>query len=407
MLLPTYRYKALDRAGKRVAGSIEAPSQETARGSLRAAGYLLLGLTEKRSRRVSFALPLLGAPKPRDMAVFCRQFVSLLHAGVPIAEALALLGRQTEHAGLAAAVRELQAEVEKGESLAAAMARHPRIFRPMSVSMVAAGELSGALKASVQQLALYYERAAKTRATVGKAITYPCVLLIVTLAVLVVMMTRIIPMFLETLDGMGAELPALTRAVVAVSEWLTTHGMLLALLILLLVLGCVFFRRTSKGRHFFDLLARRAPIFGRLTMRSASATFCRTLSVLLGAGLPLPKALELATDNLTNIWYAEAVRAVRGRVSEGWTLAAALRETGLFPPTVCSLAGIGEESGELCEMLARTADYYDEEVESTTQRLLALLEPVAILFMAALVVLIVFSILLPMLSMTSAYDQYL
>lgn len=405
--MPVYNYKALDRAGREVSGALEAPSPEAAKSSLRAAGYLLLALREKHAARRHVDLPLLGAPKPKDMAVFCRQFVSLLRAGVPIAEVLGLLAQQTENDALAAAVHELHANVEKGESLAAAMARHPRIFRRMAVSMVAAGEMSGALEDSFRQMALFYERSAKTRTAVGKAMAYPCVLLAVTLAVLVVMMTRIVPMFLETLSDMGAELPALTRAVVAVSGWFTAHWLLLASFLLLLAVGSLLLRRTSGGRHFFDLLARRAPLFGRMTTRSACASFCRTLSVLLGAGLPLTDSLDLTAANMMNIWYADAARAVRGMVSEGWSLAAALRETRLFPPTVCNLAGIGEESGDLRGMLARTADYYDEEVESATQRLLALLEPTVILIMAVIVVLIVFSIFLPMLDMTAAYDQYL
>lgn len=405
--MPAYNYKALTRAGKQVKGSIDAASAEAAKSNLRAAGYSILELTEQNALNKDIDLPFLGNPKPKDMAVFCRQFVSILRAGVSISAVLAMLAQQTENAKLTTAIREMQADVEKGETLANAMSRHPRIFNNMMVNMVAAGEESGNLEDSFRQMETYYEKATKTRSTVSKAMVYPCVLLVVMIIVLVVMMTKIIPMFLKTFEEMDAELPALTQMVINVSDWFVAHWLALAIFVAVAVIGAMLFRRTNRGKHFFGSISRHAPVFGRLTVRSACATFCRTLSLLIGSGLTLTEALELVAGNMTNIWYAEAVRNVRSLVSEGWSLAAALRETRLFPAMICNLTGIGEETGDLQGMLAKTADYYDEEVESATQRLLALMEPVVILFMAVLVVIIVFSIFLPMLNMTSAYDQYL
>ena len=193
----------------------------------------------------------------------------------------------------------------------------------------------------------------------------------------------------------------------AVSDWFVAWWWLLLLILAAVVAGCLLYRRTDRGRHFFGALSRKLPVVGRLTVRSACATFCRTVSLLLGSGLTLTEALDLAGGNMSNVWFADATRAVRTMVSEGWSLAAALRETRLFPPMVCNLTGIGEETGDLQDMLAKTADYYDQEVDAATQKLLALMEPVIILFMAVLVVILVFAIFLPMLNMTKAYDKYL
>jgi type IV pilus assembly protein PilC len=193
----------------------------------------------------------------------------------------------------------------------------------------------------------------------------------------------------------------------AVSDWFVQWWWAVCLGLVLLVIGGLFFRKTDAGMHFFGWLARKVPVFKNLTVRSASATFCRTLSLLLGSGLGLTESLDLVAMNMTNIYFREAVQYVRLTVSEGWSLNASLRETGLFPPMVFNLTGIGEEAGDLQGMLSKTADYYDEEVEAATQKLLALMEPMIILFMAVFVVILVLSIFLPMLSMNQAYDSYM
>ncbi len=405
--MPAYNYTALTRSGKKVKESIDAASLDTAKSSLRGAGYTILEIKEQTVLDRDIDLPFLGNPKPKDMAVFCRQFVSILRAGVSISAVLGMLAQQTENKKLAAALRDMQAEVEKGRTLASSMARHPKLFGHMMVNMVSAGEESGNLEDSFRQMEIYYEKATRTKAAVGKVMIYPCILLVVMIGVIIVMMTKIIPSFLKTFEEMDAELPALTRGVMAVSDWFVAWWWLLLLILAAVVAGCLLYRRTDRGRHFFGALSRKLPVVGRLTVRSACATFCRTVSLLLGSGLTLTEALDLAGGNMSNVWFADATRAVRTMVSEGWSLAAALRETRLFPPMVCNLTGIGEETGDLQDMLAKTADYYDQEVDAATQKLLALMEPVIILFMAVLVVILVFAIFLPMLNMTKAYDKYL
>lgn len=405
--MSAYTYTAINRSGKRVRETLEAPSLETAKSSLRSTGYTILEIREQTALNRDIDLPFLGNPTAKDMAVFCRQFVSILRAGVPISTVLTMLGQQTGNKKLAEAIRAMQSDVEKGETLAGSMRRHPRIFAPMLVNMVAAGEESGNLEDSFHQMELYFEKAKRTKGAVIRAMIYPCILLIVMIVVLIVMMTRIIPMFLQTFVDMNIELPFLTQCVMAVSNWFVDWWWLLTIILVALVAGGILFNRMLRGRHFFGLIARKAPAFGRLTVRSTCATFCRTMSLLLASGLTLTEGLDLAASNMGNIYFEEAVRTVRTLVSEGWPLASALQETRLFPPMVTNLAGIGEETGDLQDMLGKVADYYDEEVEEATQRLLTMLEPIIILFMAVFVVIIVLSIFLPMLSMTQAYDQYL
>ena len=405
--VPVYNYKAVNRSGKTVKDSLDASSLDSAKQSLRSAGYTILDIREQTVLNKDIELPFLGKPTSKDMAVFCRQFLSILRAGVPIATVLSMMGQQTENSQLAAAIREMQGGVSKGETLAASMRRQDKTFPAMLVNMVAAGEESGNLESSFSQMEVYFERLKKTKSKVGKVMVYPCILMIVMVVVLIVMMTTIIPKFLATFEEMDAELPAVTLAVMAVSDWFVKWWWALALGLILLVVAGILFKRTNKGRHFYGWFARKIPVLKNLTVKSACATFARTLSILLGSGLTLLEALDLVADNMSNIYYKEAVQAMRARISDGWPLANSMKETGLFPSMICNMVGIGEETGDLQDMLAKVADYYDEEVEDATDKLMALMEPCIILFMAVFVVIIVLSIFLPMLNMTKAYDQYL
>ena len=405
--MPSYNYVALNRAGKRVKDSIDAANIESAKNSLRAAGYSLLEIKEQGALNKDIELPFMGNPKSKDMAIFCRQFQSILRAGVPVSTVLSMLGQQTENAKLATAIREMQISIEKGETLAGAMRKHPKIFPAMLCNMIAAGEESGNLEESFRQMEEWFDKAKRTKAAVGKAMAYPCVLIAVMIGVLIIMMVKIIPNFLATFEEMNMELPKVTLAVMATSDWFVQWWWLLLIVLFGLVVGGVLFKRTNRGKHFYGLLARKIPVVKLLTVRSASATFCRTLALLLGSGLSLTDSLDLVAMNMNNIYFREAVLNCRAMVTQGWPLNGSLRDSRIFPPMVYNLVSIGEETGDLQAMLEKTADYYDEEVQDATQRLLALMEPCIMLFLAVFVVIIVLSIFLPMMNMTKAYDQYL
>lgn len=405
--MPGFNYTAIDRNGKRVRSSLDASSIETAKSSLRGAGYMILDIKEQTTLNRDIEIPFLGNPKAKDMAVFCRQFVSILRAGVSVASVLAMLGQQTGNKKLRAAIREMQADVEKGESLAASMRRHPKIFPAILVNMVAAGEASGNLEESFRQMELYFDRSKRTKSKVTSAMIYPCVLIVVMIVVLIVMMTKIIPNFLKTFEDMDAELPKLTLGVMAVCEWFKSWWWVPLLVLVALIVGGVLFYRTDKGKHFFGWLARKTPVVGNLTVKTACATFCRTMEVLIGSGLTLTDSMDLAASNMGNIYYQEAIRDARALVAEGTPLRESLLRTGLFPPMVSNLVGVGEETGDLQSMMGKVADYYDEEVEEATKKLLNLMEPAIIIFMAVFVVIIVLAIYLPMINMTKAFDKYL
>lgn len=405
--MPGFNYTAIDRNGKRVRSSLDASSIETAKSSLRGAGYTILDIKEQTTLNRDIEIPFLGKPKAKDMAVFCRQFVSILRAGVSVASVLSMLGQQTGNKKLRAAIREMQADVEKGEALATSMRRHPKIFPAILVNMVAAGESSGNLEESFRQMELYFDRSKRTKSKVTSAMIYPCVLIVVMIIVLIVMMTKIIPNFLKTFEDMDAELPKLTQGVMAVCNWFKVWWWVPLLVLLALIVGGVLFHRTNKGKHFFGWLARKTPVVGNLTVKTACATFCRTMEVLIGSGLTLTDSMDLAASNMGNIYYLEAIRDARGMVAEGTPLRESLVRTGIFPPMVSNLVGVGEETGDLQSMMGKVADYYDEEVDEATKKLLNLMEPAIIIFMAVFVVIIVLAIYLPMINMTKAFDKYL
>ena len=405
--MPGFNYTAINRNGKRVRSSLDASSIETAKSSLRGAGYTILDIKEQTTLNRDIEIPFLGNPKAKDMAVFCRQFVSILRAGVSVASVLAMLGQQTSNKKLRAAIREMQADVEKGESLATSMRRHPKIFPAILVNMVSAGEASGNLEESFRQMELYFERSKRTKSKVTSAMIYPCVLIVVMIIVLIVMMTKIIPNFLKTFEDMDAELPKITLGVMAVCEWFKSWWWVPLLVLAALIVGGVLFHRTNKGRHFFGWLARKTPVVGNLTVKTACATFCRTMEVLIGSGLTLTDSMDLAASNMGNIYYLEAIRDARALVAEGTPLRESLVRTGIFPAMVSNLVGVGEETGDLQSMMGKVADYYDEEVDEATKKLLNLMEPAIIIVMAVFVVIIVLAIYLPMINMTKAFDKYL
>ena len=405
--MPGFNYTAINRNGKRVRSSLDASSIETAKSSLRGAGYTILDIKEQTTLNRDIEIPFLGNPKAKDMAVFCRQFVSILRAGVSVASVLAMLGQQTGNKKLRAAIREMQADVEKGETLASSMRRHPKIFPAILVNMVSAGEASGNLEESFRQMELYFERSKRTKSKVTSAMIYPCVLIVVMIIVLIVMMTKIIPNFLKAFEDMDAELPKLTQGVMAVCEWFKSWWWVPLLVLAALIVGGVLFHRTNKGKHFFGWLARKTPVVGNLTVKTACATFCRTMEVLIGSGLTLTDSMDLAASNMGNICYLEAIRDARALVAEGTPLRESLVRTGIFPPMVSNLVGVGEETGDLQSMMGKVADYYDEEVDEATKKLLNLMEPAIIIFMAVFVVIIVLAIYLPMINMTKAFDKYL
>lgn len=401
--MPSFGYVAVNPLGKIKKGSIEAEDLEQARAFLKRSDLTAIELKEQGILTKDIDLPFLNRVKARDLGVFCRQFVSIVSAGIPIYAALTMLASQTQNVRLKKAILDTHSQIEKGESLSDALRLHsPDIFPAMMINMVAAGEASGNLEKAFARLADHFEKGSRIRGAVKKAMVYPTIVLVVVIAVVALMMVMVIPSFTSVFVDMDMELPWVTKVVMGFSDWMVLHWWKLFLGIFGVVFLLILFGKTDKGRHFFGKLVMKLPLFGDMTVKSASANFARTLSTLVSSGLPMLDSLEITAKNMSNIYFKEAVLYCRDEAATGANLSTPLENSSLFPPMVYHMTGIGEETGDLEEMLDRLADYYDEEVEAATKALIAALEPVIILLMAGIVGIVVCAILLPMFSMYDA-----
>lgn len=404
--MSSFTYLAVDKSGREVKGFLEADNLEKAAEELKKNNLMAVSLNSAGAlgREVKFSF-MMKKPKPRDMSVFCRQFVSILTAGVPVLSALEMLSLQTENKRLAAALASCKLEIEKGESLADAMSAHGKIFPDMFITMVRAGEATGSLEISFTRMAQQFEKDAKLRATVRKASIYPIIVALIAVGVVIGMLTFVIPTFQTMFEQLGTELPALTRGVIAASKFMQKYYLLIIGGLALLVLLFRQLRHNSGYMHFADRRKMKLGPLGKLTVKTASARMARTLSTLLAAGIPLIDALDITADTMTNVYFKEALQDAKDDVSMGSTLSEPLIRGGIFPNLVCHMLKIGEDTGNMEGMLDKLADYYEEEVTQATEQLLAALEPLIIIFLALVVGTLILAIITPMAKMYGALDS--
>ncbi|MEL4106315.1 type II secretion system F family protein [Oscillospiraceae bacterium WX1] len=403
--MAAYIYTAVDRSGRNRKGTIEADTKERARELLKNDGLVALAVNDQNLLNKEITFDIGGKPKSRDMSIFCRQFVSIVGAGVTIIEALGMLSEQTENKTLKKAILETKLAVEKGESLAGAMRQNEKVFSGMLITMVEAGEASGSLEVSFTRMADQFEKEARLKALIKKASIYPAVVAVVAVAVVIAMLTFVVPTFQQMFADLGTKLPGITLFVVALSKFMQSYWYIVVLTIILLVVFLNYFKTTDAGMRVFGKIAMKLPLFGKLTVKTASSRLARTLSTLLAAGLPLINALEITANTMTNIFFKEAILNAKEDVTMGTSLSEPLVRGGLFPPLVCHMLKIGEESGNIEAMLSKLADYYDEEVEIATQSLMAALEPAIIIFLAGVIGTIIISVILPMAQMYSGLQN--
>ncbi|HPS76356.1 MAG TPA: type II secretion system F family protein [Oscillospiraceae bacterium] len=404
--MTTFAYIVLEPSGKETKGSLAAESREAAMAQLKQGGNTLVSLAEANALNKEVKINLFAKkPKPRDLAVFCRQFVSIVSAGVPVINALGMLEEQTQNKRLAAAARDCRMTIEKGSSLAEAMRKHADIFSDMFVTMVDAGEASGSLDVSFSRMAVQFEKDAKLRGTIKRASIYPIVVVVVTLIVITILLTFVIPSFEGMFSDMGTELPGITKFVIACSVFLRTRWFILLLIVAGIVFGVKYAKKTPKGAHFFGRISLKAPLFGNLHVKTASARMSRTLATLLASGISMMDALDIVAETMDNIYYYEAMKKAREDVSMGTSLSESLERSKMFPPLVYHMLHIGEETGDIDGMLTKIADYYDEEVEMATGQIMAAIEPMIIILLAAIVGTVVFAVIMPMMSMYNALDS--
>ncbi len=403
--MAVYNYQAIDPSGRDKKGSIEAETLEKARELLKADGLMALSVGEQSLMTRDVNIKIGGKPKARDMSIFCRQFVSIIEAGVTVIDALEMLSVQTENKLLKNAIAEAKTAVEKGESLADAMKLNRKIFTDMFITMVEAGEASGSLGVSFSRMAGQFEKEAHLKSLIKKASIYPAVVAVVAVVVVIAMLTFVVPTFEQMFDELGTELPGVTKFVITLSGFMQNWWYLVIAGIVLLVFLLRYFKKTDLGMRVFGKIGMKLPLFGKLTVKTACSRLARTLSTLLAAGLPLIEALEITSNTMTNIYFKEAILDAKESVAMGTSLSEPLQRGNLFPPLVCHMLKIGEESGSIEAMLDKLADYYDEEVEIATQSLMAALEPAIIIFMAVIIGTIIISVISPMAQMYSGLQN--
>ncbi len=403
--MATWGYVAIDKSGKETKGSRDADSKEQVTRELKNQGMIVLDITEQNALTKDISIDFGGKPTPRDLAVFCRQFASITRAGVTIIQTLNMLAEQTENVKMQKALQAVRANVEKGESFADSLARHDNVFPELLVQMARAGEASGSLETAMERMAIQFEKSAKTQALIKKAMIYPIVVACVAVAVVIVMLVFVIPRYMDMFEELGTELPAITKAVVAMSTFIQNYWFIIVPVVAITVFAVKTWAKTNSGKHVVGKLALKIPAIKNMVVKSASAQMARTLSTLLTAGVPLIEAVDIVADTMGNIWFKEALKESVEQIMIGVPLSQPLQTSGLFPPMVYHMIRIGEEAGSTEEMLNKLADYYEEEVEMAVQSLMAAMEPMIIIVLACIVGVLIGAVMAPMVNLYAALDN--
>jgi type IV pilus assembly protein PilC len=427
--MPRYTYVALDSRGQESTGLVDAPSTNEAIGQLRQAGYFptnvseegkAVGASAKAAPRAAKTPRVERAPrskdiilfqrksvKPKTLMIFTRQLATLIDAGLPLLRGLNVLAKQERDTVLKNTINKLADSVQEGSTFSEGLAQHPRLFNNLYVNMVRAGELGGVLELVLTRLAEFQEKAQKVKNKVVAAMVYPIIVLLLAVAIMTFLLIFIVPKF-ETIfhDMLGDKpLPAITLFVLGVSDSMQHHWALLLGVIVATVVGCKLAARTRAGRVMLDRIKLRAPLFGDLIRKTSISRFSRTLGTLVTSGVPILQALNITRETAGNTVIARAISQVHDSVKEGESIRQPLEASGAFPPMVISMIDVGEETGQLPEMLLKIAEVYDDEVDNSVAALTSLLEPIMIVFLALIVGTIVIALFMPLISIISGLQQ--
>lgn len=401
--MPTFEYVALGSDGKREKGLIAADSARAARRELRVRQLTPVRIGEAKEKKASqFTARFQPSPVSQsDLLLVTRQWAMMIRSGTPVEEALQAAASQAEKPGLRKVLLAVRASVTEGFKLSEALAEHPKVFSGLYRSIVAAGEASGQLGAVLERLAEYLERARKVRQTITAALIYPCVLAFTAIAVIIGLMTFVVPKVVEQFASMEQDLPTLTRVMINISHALQNYGLFMLIALFAAIWGASFLLKRKPVKRTVDGVLLKLPVIGNMLVQMNSARFARTLSTLLGNGAPVLESLAAARGSLGNLVFQDAVSQIIIRVREGGGMSRAMKAQGVFPPLMVQLAASGEASGQLPDMLLRSAQYLEDEFESATAVVLGLLEPLIILFLGGIVALVVLSIMLPILRLNA------
>jgi type IV pilus assembly protein PilC len=403
--MPTFAYAGRTRAGQTVSGERTAETMDAAVAALRREQIMVTRITPAKEKAEAAAKGKTGKlgkkVKTKNLAVFTRQFSVMIDAGLPLVQCLDILGGQEEDANFAAVIMQTRTDVEAGASLADGMRKHPKTFDPLFTNMIAAGEAGGILDTILKRLATYIEKDVKLRGQVKSAMIYPVAVIIIAALVVGVILWKVIPTFAALFSGLGAELPLPTRIVIALSNNLVRFFPIV--IVGIAVAGYLFKRyyATASGRRVVDATMLKAPVLGLILRKIAVARFCRTLSTLISSGVPILDGLEITAKTSGNSIVEDAVMVTRKSIERGETISVPLKETGVFPPMVTQMIGVGEATGALDTMLAKIADFYEEEVDAAVAGLLTLLEPIMIAILGVVVGGIVIAMYMPIFDLIS------
>ncbi|MCL2052064.1 MAG: type II secretion system F family protein [Lachnospiraceae bacterium] len=401
--MPEYAYRIITNDGKEKKGTMDAKTPEQLNQILKSQGNIVLSVGEvglmQKDFNVSFGQKKV---KARDFSIFCRQIVSIIKAGVSIINALEMMKDSTENKTLKLALAGVHEDVSKGESLTSAMRKRKKVFPEMLCNMVEAGEASGGLEIAFSRMAVQFEKEDKLRKSIKKATIYPAVLVVLMIGLMFLLLMWVIPTFMGMFDEIGTEMNAYTQSIVNLSNFVQANWLAMLVVTFGTVFGLRWFGTTKPGKVFFGSLALKFPIFGPLQTKTACARLGRTLSTLLGAGIPLVEAVEITARSMDNYHFKNAMEDAKDQIMRGRSLSQPLKGSGLFPLMVSYMVGIGEETGNIEEMLENIADYYEDDVQVATDALMALLEPIIIIIMAVVVGAMIIAILMPMMDLYEA-----
>jgi type IV pilus assembly protein PilC len=404
--MPTFAYSGVTRGGQTVSGERVADTLEAARTALRREQINITKIEQAKAKadakeKDKKAGALNKKVSAKNLAVFVRQFSVMIDAGLPLVQCLDILGNQEEDKNFAAVILQTRTDVESGASLADAMRKHPKTFDPLFTNMIAAGEAGGILDTILKRLATYIEKAVKLAGQVKSAMIYPVAVIVIAGVVVGVILWKVIPTFAQLFSGLGADLPLPTRVVIALSDNLVKFFVPIA--VAASIAGWAFkqYYSTENGRRVVDSAVLKMPVLGSIMRKIAVARFCRTLSTLISSGVPILDGLEITARTSGNAIVEDAIMTTRKSIERGETISAPLKETAVFPPMVTQMIGVGEATGALDTMLAKIADFYEEEVDTAVAGLLTLLEPIMIAILGGVVGGIVIAMYMPIFDLIS------
>ena len=395
--MATYTWKGRSRTGRLQEGMMVAGNKSQAIINLRRQQIMVVSIKEK-GREI--ALPKLrGGVKQKELAVFARQLAFMIDAGLPLNQALEILGMQQDNKAFQKVLFHVRQDVESGLSLTDALRNHPRVFNDLFCNMVSAGESGGIMDTILQRLSVHLEKAIKLKRAIKSAMIYPSVVISVAVLVLIIILWKVIPVFGALFSSLGAQLPLPTRILIQASNFLGNYIVFIIIALALVAITLRYYYGTYNGRRVIDRIMLKIPVMGMLIKKIGIARFCRTLGTLISSGVPILDSMEITAKTAGNSILEDAILRSRKSIEQGKTIAEPLKETELFPPMVTQMIAVGEHTGELDNMVTKVADFYEEEVDNSVANLLSLLEPAMVLFLGATIGSIVVSLYMPIFSL--------